>query len=118
MPLCSEVVGALKHYSNTFTHEWWDTVAHILQTLWGIKTLFSLIISLSHPLLLPANEVVEGYVFTGRSQSLSREGLFPGGLCPGVSVQGGLCPGGLCPGGLCPGGSLSGGPCHIDPSVW
>ena len=57
--------------------------------------------------LLPANEVCEGYVFTGVCLSMGE-----GGLCPqGVSVQGGLCPGGsLSTGGLCPGeGSLSTG---------
>ena len=60
-------------------------------------------------LLLPANEVCEGNVFTGVCLSkggfLSRGDLCPGGLCPG-----GVCPGGLCPGGLCPGGvSTQGG---------
>ena len=86
----------------------------------------------------PANEVCEGYIFTGVCLSRGRGlGLCPGGLglrpmglsvlgvsVQGVSVQGDLCPGGLCPGGslswgslsrgslsggLCPGGSLSGG---------
>ena len=58
------------------------------------------------PLLPPANEVCEGYVFTGVC-------LFTWG----VSVWGGLCPGGLCPGGLCPRGvsvqwgSVKGGLC-------
>ena len=61
--------------------------------------------------LLPANEVCEGYAFTGVC-------LSTGGLCPkgslsggvsvwGVSVQGGHCLGGLCvEGGLCLGFSV------------
>ena len=58
--------------------------------------------------LPPANEVCEGYVFTG--VCLSTGGLCPkGSLFRGVSVQRG---GGLCLGGLCPEGSLSGRP-HI-----
>ena len=49
-------------------------------------------------ILLPANEVCEGYVFTGVS------------VCPqGVSVRGVSVWGGLCTGGLCPGGFLSRG---------
>ena len=48
-------------------------------------------------LLPPANEVCEGYVFTGVCLSTG-----------GVSVQGGLCLGvGLCPGGSLQGVSLS-----------
>ena len=82
--------------------------------------------------LPPANEVCEGYVFTGvclstwgslslSGGSLSQEGLCLGGPCPGglclrVSVQGVYVWGSLCTVGsvqecLCPGGSLSGGLC-------
>ena len=54
--------------------------------------------------LPPANEVCEGYVFTGVCLS-TRGGVL-------VSVQGALCPGA----GHCPGGSLSrvGGLCQGD----
>ena len=68
--------------------------------------------------LLPANEVCEGYVFTGVCLFTRGKGsLYPGGLClggslsEGVSVRvsvWGLCPGGLCQGvppmRLCAGG--------------
>ena len=55
--------------------------------------------------LPPANEVCEGYVFTG--VRLSRGGLCPGGFSPrGVSVQRGFCPGGSVQAGLCPGVSV------------
>ena len=68
--------------------------------------------------LPPANEVCEGYVFTGAC--LSTGGLCPkGSLTRGVSVQRG---GGLCLGGLCPErrGSLSGGSLSREEgvSVW
>ena len=72
--------------------------------------------------LSPANEVCEGYVFTGVclstgggvSVSVQGGGLHPGGLCPGgslswgVSVQGVSVQGALSRGALCPAGSLSG----------
>ena len=52
-------------------------------------------------LLLPVNEVCEGYIFTG--VCLSTGGGFLVSV-QGISVQAGLCLGGLCPGGLYPGG--------------
>ena len=80
-------------------------------------------------LLPPANEVCEGYVFTGvlsvhrgvsvsvwRRVSLQVVSVQGGSLSRVVSIQGG----GLCLGGLCPGGSLSRGvsvqgDCQGDP---
>ena len=57
-------------------------------------------IVLKNKIYLPlANEVCEGYVFTGVCLSTGW-----------ISVQGGLCFRGVCPG-----GSLSGGLCHRDP---
>ena len=51
---------------------------------------------LCHLFLLPANEVCEGYVFTGVCLSTGGGVSIQGGLSRGVSGPRGLCPGGLC----------------------